>query len=62
MRAQTSADSGRKPIQHSVAGSLHLDYSALSVNGASGLSLVDYTRATASDVRGIERLLTGAAS
>jgi hypothetical protein len=53
---------GRKRIQHPVAGSLTLDYSALSVDGTSGLGLVVYTGATPSDARAIERLLSGEAS
>jgi len=53
---------GRKRIQHPVAGSLPLDYSALSVDGTSGLGLVVYTGATPSDVRAIERLLSGEVS
>ena len=53
---------GRKTLQHPVAGRLTLEYSAMSVNGASGLGLVVYTGATPEDVRCIERLLSGQAS
>jgi len=49
---------GRKTLQHPVAGRLTLEYSAMSVNGASGLGLVVYTGATPEDVRCIERLLS----
>jgi len=49
---------GRKTLQHPAAGRLTLEYSAMSVNGASGLGLVVYTGATPEDVRCIERLLS----
>jgi hypothetical protein len=44
-----------------MAGSLTLEYSALSADGASGLGLVVYRGATPSDARAIEQLLSGGA-
>jgi MmyB-like transcription regulator ligand binding domain len=57
-----SPGTGRKRIRHGVAGWPTLEYSALSVDGASGLGLVVYRGATPSDVRAIERPLSGEAS
>jgi transcriptional regulator with XRE-family HTH domain len=52
---------GRKRLQHPTAGWLTLEYSALSIDGATGLGLVVYTAATPADGRVIERLLSAGA-
>jgi hypothetical protein len=53
---------GRKRLKHPVASWLNLEFSALSVDGTSGLGLVVYTAATPADAKKIESLLSRASS
>jgi transcriptional regulator with XRE-family HTH domain len=49
---------GLKRLQHPVAGSLTLEYSAFFVDGGTGLSMIVYTPVTPADVQAIASLLT----
>jgi len=49
---------GMKQLQHSVVGPLTLEYSAFTVDGADGLSMVVFTPATPADARKIDLLLS----
>ena len=48
---------GLKRILHRTAGMLHFEFSAFSVDGGGGLSMIVYTPARPADVRAIEALL-----
>ena len=50
-------DAGVKRLLHPVAGPLTLEYSAFSVDGADGLSMIVFTPATPADARAIAQLL-----
>ncbi len=49
---------GMKQLQHAGVGPLTLEYSAFTVDGADGLSMVVFTPATPADARRIEQLLS----
>ena len=49
---------GLKRLQHPVAGPLTLEYSAFSVDGADGLTMVVFTPTSAADTRAIASLLS----
>jgi hypothetical protein len=48
---------GVKRLEHPVAGRITLEYSAYSVDGADGLSMIVFTPTSPADVRAIEMLL-----
>jgi transcriptional regulator with XRE-family HTH domain len=48
---------GLKRIVHRTAGMLHFEFSAFSVDGGDGLSMIVYTPARPADVRAVEALL-----
>jgi transcriptional regulator with XRE-family HTH domain len=49
---------GTKRLQHSLAGTLTLEYSGFSVGGEGGLSMIVFTPATLADARAIETLVS----
>ena len=49
--------SARKRIEHPVAGTLNLEYSSFSVDGAHGLTMIVFTPASSEDARAIATLV-----